>query len=472
MKERAGLVAGSLAGGGKGGRTSIRRGRSSPPFPAAELRLRLRDGVLRNVAGFCRLTLRRAALPAGTGLLLVMHLGAQELTRSGEIQQQRALKADNLAPDEPNKVENAMRAFKEGKYLERYGAGWHGFRLKLGNMVTGSGFAVGPEYRRDDLLDGALRFRASAQLSTRLYQKYQTSLTLPKIAGGRLNAEFRSANRNYRSLQYYGTGASRPKDLRTNYRLEDTAFEGMLSARTVSRLIIGGFAGYLFTNVGPGADSRFASAETVFPNDPGMRQQTNFLRDGVFAQWDYRDNPLGPKHGGNYVMQYTWYRDNRFDAYGFRRLDIDLQQYIGFLNRSRVIALRAKTTLTDTDGTQQVPFYLQPMLGGSDDLRGFRNFRFSDRNSLVFNAEYRWEIFSGLDGAIFGDAGKVFARRGELNFRDLESSVGFGLRFNARNSTFLRFDVGFSHEGFQVWVKFNDAFQSRRFGVGNGQPVY
>ena len=77
-----------------------------------------------------------------------------------------------------------------------------------------------------------------------------------------------------------------------------------------------------------------------------------------------------------------------------------------------------------------------------------------------------------MDGAVFGDAGKVFARRGQLNFRDLEASAGFGLRFNARNATFLRMDVGFSHEGFQVWLKFNDAFQSRRFGAGSGQPVY
>ena len=413
----------------------------------------------------------KSILP-GLCALWAAQLVAQEFTRTAEIEQQRAQKAQNLEPDEPNRIEKVMRAIKDGKYLERYAAGWHGFRPKVGNMVTGSGFAAGPEYRRDDWWDGALTFRASGQISTRGYRKFQSAVAMPKLAGGRLNAEIRTQYRNYGSLQYYGTGAARPKDLRTDYRLEDTAFEGMLTARAASHLILGGFAGYLLTNVGTGTDSRFASAETVFRNDPGMARQPNYIRDGVFAQWDYRDNPAGPKNGGNYVMEYSWYRDNRFGAYGFRRLDIDLQQYIGLLNRSRVIALRAKTTLTDTDGNQQIPFYLQPVVGGSDDLRGYRNFRYSDRNSLVFNGEYRWQIFTGLDGALFGDAGKVFARRGELNFRDLKSDVGFGLRFNARNATFLRMDVGFSHEGFQVWVKFNDAFQARRFGVGNGQPVY
>jgi outer membrane translocation and assembly module TamA len=91
---------------------------------------------------------------------------------------------------------------------------------------------------------------------------------------------------------------------------------------------------------------------------------------------------------------------------------------------------------------------------------------------MVMNAEYRWEIFSGLDGAIFTDAGKVFPRRGMLNFRDLEYSAGFGLRFNARNATFIRLDAAAGPEGFQLWIKFNDVFLSRRFGTSTGSPVY
>ena len=70
------------------------------------------------------------------------------------------------------------------------------------------------------------------------------------------------------------------------------------------------------------------------------------------------------------------------------------------------------------------------------------------------------------------DAGKVFPRRGMLNFRELETSAGIGLRFNARNATFMRFDAAFGPEGFQLWIKFNDIFSSRRFGTSTGQPVY
>ncbi len=45
--------------------------------------------------------------------------------------------------------------------MERFTAGVAGFRLKLGGLVSGSGFALGPEYLRRDLADGGVIIRAS-----------------------------------------------------------------------------------------------------------------------------------------------------------------------------------------------------------------------------------------------------------------------------------------------------------------------
>jgi len=206
--------------------------------------------------------------------------------------------------------------------------------------------------------------------------------------------------------------------------------------------------------VGPGTDSRYASAEQVYTpaQAPGIDVQQNFSRIGTFAQYDWRDNPAGARRGGNYFAQFSDYRK-------FSRLDLEAQQFVPVLNERRVFVLRAKTTLTFHDSREPVPFYMQPSLGGSDDLRGFRPYRFRDDNLFLMNGEYRWEIFSGLDMALFADAGKVFAHRSDWDLHNLESDAGFGFRFNARNRTFLRLDVGFSHEGFQVWVKFGNIFK-------------
>ena len=35
------------------------------------------------------------------------------------------------------------------------------------------------------------------------------------------------------------------------------------------------------------------------------------------------------------------------------------------------------------------------------------------------------------------------------------------MRFNLRNSVFMRVDGGISLEGFQVWIKFNNVSQER-----------
>ena len=156
-------------------------------------------------------------------------------------------------------------------------------------------------------------------------------------------------------------------------------------------------------------------------------------------------------------------------------LDIDLQQYVGFFNRSRVIALRAHTRLTDTRDGQTVPFYLQPVIGGSDDLRGFRPIPLSPaRTASTLGAGIPLGPSSpACDGALFVDGAAKSSQNGRdnSNFKDLEGSAGFGLRFNARNRTFMRLDVGFSHEGFQIWFKFNDVFQQRPLGTADSQPV-
>jgi outer membrane protein assembly factor BamA len=101
---------------------------------------------------------------------------------------------------------------------------------------------------------------------------------------------------------------------------------------------------------------------------------------------------------------------------------------------------------------------MQPTLGGAEDLRGYNEFRFRDKNMVVVNAEYRWEAFSGLDLAAFADAGQVASRPSDLHFGDFKTSYGVGFRFNTEKSVFLRVDLGFSREGQHLFVKFGHVF--------------
>jgi len=417
--------------------------------------------------------LNRIRIVALAFLLAAIPAGAQT-TRTAEIETARQEKAQVLTKEGVSRTESLMLQFKQRKIMERFSAGYNGLRIQLGSMATSSGFAFGPQFIREDLADGQIRVDAGAAVSTGLWQKYYGSFAAPHLAGDHLLLRVDAMKRDYRSLEFYGMGLDSNRGNRTDYRLKDTSLDGTAALRLARFIRAGGSVGGLWTKTGPGKNVALASTETVFDDSsaPGLDGQATFLRSSVFGQIDYRDDPLGPKSGGNYVTEYTWFDDRSPGQFGFRRWDIDVQQYIPFFNKTRRIALRARMTMTDAKSGQRVPFYLQPYIGGSDDLRGFRPYRFTGPNAVVYNAEYRWEIFSGLDGALFFDAGKVMPHRGHLAMSNLEVSPGFGLRFNARNRTFIRLDVGFSHEGVGVWIKFNDPFLPLLFGAGTRQPSY
>ena len=398
---------------------------------------------------------------------------AQE-TRTAEIERQRDDKAAHPTTEQPGKAEKAVIFAEDKDLLDRMTYGYHGLNLLFGGLVQGSGFALGPEYRWRNEFRGGSTVRVGAQFSTKLYQKYYTAWTLPEIANDHLSFGFYAVHRNYAQVDYFGAGPRSSKHARTDYRLEDTAIDASLGVKPVKHLKLGGSAGYIWVNVGPGTSDSYPSTETVFSPSiaPGIDQQTNFVRYGPYAQVDYLDKPLVPTGGGLYTFQYTWYRDQDLHLHDFQRMDAEFQQYFGFFNKTHVLALRAKTTLTDAERGQTVPFYMQPIVGGSEDLRGFLPFRFYDNNSLVLNAEYRWHVINLLDMAVFADGGKVFPRRGELNFSHLEGDGGIGFRFNIKGQQFLRLDIAGSHEGFQVWVKFNDIFVRHAVGTASAQPLH
>lgn len=381
-------------------------------------------------------------------------------TRAEEIEAERQQKAAQVEPDKPTGIEHFLDVIKEKKIVERVTQGVAGFRIRLGGLITGSGFAAGPEFYRRGLLHEQLQFRTSARASLNKFYLMDAELNAPKLADGHIFTELYAVHRNYPHIDYYGPGPNSAKTGRTSFLLEDTSVQTTAGVRPVEHLRIGGLARFVAVNVAPGHDDRFASTDKVYTEatTPGIQIQSNFFQGGGFIQYDWRDNPGGPRRGGNYLVQYSVYNDVEARRFSFNRVDLEAQQYISFFNQRRVIALRGRLQATDPHAGDQAPFYLQPTLGGSDDLRGFRPFRFYDNNAFVMNGEYRWEIFSGLDMALFVDAGNVYHNWRDIDPLDVKTDYGFGFRFNVRNDVFLRIDTGFSREGFQIWVKFGNVF--------------
>lgn len=386
-------------------------------------------------------------------------LFAQPQSRTEMIEAERDRKAATLQPDTVKSGEGFFQKLKDRNFLGRTFGSVEGFRVRFGGLMTGSGFALGPEYERSNLARTVV-FHAGARGSLRQFYLLNAGVRFPRLWDNRAFVDLSATRRHAPQVDYYGSGPESRRIDRSTFSFEDLSADLTLGLRTHRNWKAGFLGGLQQINVGTGRDIRYISSDLKFTpaQAPGINRQAHYLFGGGFIQYDYRDNPEGPRNGGNYIAQYRYSNDYRYSAYTFHRYDMDAQQYLPFFNERRVIALRARMVLTQEADGHQVPFFLQPTFGGSEMGRGFRRFRYYDNNLIAFTAEYRWEVFSGLDMAIFTDAGKVFPRTNRIDLRDLESAVGFGFRINARNNVVMRIDTGFSHEGFQVWFKFNNVF--------------
>jgi outer membrane protein assembly factor BamA len=384
-------------------------------------------------------------------------------TRAGQLAGERQKKATEAAPPERSAVERGLFWYDNQHVLDKITAGWNGFRMASGNFPAGAGTNFGAGFSHvfgSDLHpSNRIAIDAVAATSMRGYDRVSGAFTLQRIAGSRLDAKVQAQYYEYPQEDFFGFGADATEDNRTNYLQKGYESSAQLSWNFKALSLSGG-AAYLRPEIGSGTDPRYPSTEELFDIStlPGYGQQTDFVRGDAGITFDWRDNPLSPHSGGRYAVQYSNYDDRDQDALGFQRVAIELQQYVPLPNRYRMLALRAATVVTDPHAGQDVPFYYQPTLGGGQRLRGFREFRFRDRNSLLFTAEYRWEASWMLDPAVFADAGKVAYDRKDLNLKDLDVTYGVGFRLHSNTKFVSRLDLAFSREGFIPLLRFEHVF--------------
>jgi hypothetical protein len=368
--------------------------------------------------------------------------------RAGQIQTQRSSKSSALDSGEATKVEKTVTRISH--VLQRMR-----IRIGMGGLGAGAGLTIGSdlEWRSDN--DRVLA-RVWGAGSVHRFYSVGTSIETKSILGRDISVAFEGSHADAPQLEYYGPGPDSSIHNRTNFRREETFFNVRMGFHTRGRFQQTCGIGQRFLNVGPGTNDSLATTDSVFgpAEAPGIQVQSNFLVAGCSARVDTRDLPEDP-HKGTYAegRYYRYYAEGH-PEFSFHRVSAVAQQSFAFFNQKRVIEVRAKTELSLHSENRVVPFYLQPTLGSDADLRGFRRYRFYDENSIALTGEYRWEINTGFDMALFVDGGKVFHRPGQISLSNLEASSGFGIRFKNRNSVVARLDTGFSREGFQVWFKF------------------
>jgi len=386
---------------------------------------------------------------------LAADAGAQQ-SRAELLQQAREAKQKTLKPYQANTAEQVLGM------IERQGVPLitrDGLYVKFGSLTTGSGFAAGTGYRTRRLFDrdGLLDVWGGFSLSR--YWAVEARVRTPTVSNGRLSFEGYGRRHEYPREDFFGIGPASGTRRHAEFNLQMTAAGTLARFQPTRGVVIGGGAEYLSPNLAPSRTSPLPPIATVF-NDvpvPGLFGQPDYWKTSGFVDLDWR-RPLNARNGGWYRAEVSRYSGDSA-LHSFSRLDIDLRQWVSFFSERRVLFARAKVSTSDADTGHTVPFYLMPTLGGNDSLRGFRDYRFRGPHALLLQGEYRFEVWSGLDAAFFYDAGKVALTRRTVNFRDLETDYGIGLRFNTDRGLILRVDGAFgSRDGKHLWMVLGGTF--------------
>jgi outer membrane protein assembly factor BamA len=322
------------------------------------------------------------------------------------------------------------------------------FRPLLGGLGDGSGLAGGLEFRQT--IPGRMRVAIGGEVSTHLYQQYTFRLS-KDFSGFRTGPVLRVGV--FPEEDFFGEGSSSQQSDRTTYAVtegwtgwETTAGAGHVHLRHDLR--------WEHDDLAPGKDSRFPTTQSVFSPSQvsGGYAGTSWLANEFGVTMDFRDNRDDPKSGDSIDVSVI-----RADGLGSTTSDLTTIRAVNTAyfplssRRFHVIAIRAEAVRNL--GSDPVPFYLQPTLGGSHTLRGFREYRFRDRDALALTAEYRYRIWRYMDATLFGDFGQVYENLWkEIDDRRLEAAGGFGLRLNTPSGLRLRMNIGHSNEGTRLFL--------------------
>jgi hypothetical protein len=367
---------------------------------------------------------------------------AQE-TRAAAIAAEQATKAGRLEKYVPGKAERIAAGIKHSLFETP-----NGFYPWFDSVYSGGGFTLGGGYRR--FYGDRTFWDARGLFSAKAYKLAELGTRSVGLGQGRVDLRAIGGWRDATEVSYYGVGGGTVPDAKSNFRMQQAYAGAAFAGRGPGALVFDFDIVYEDFTLESGAGNT-PSIEDLYTAEtaPGLGDSPSFAHMTWTAGADWRPATGYARRGGLYTLSYDSYVDLD-QTYTFDLLKAEVVQHLPILRENWVVSLHgvARTTLDDE---YTVPYFLLPALGSGSTLRAYPSWRFRDRHSLLLSGEWRWipsRMF--LDLAIFYDAGKVTARREDLNFDGLTQDAGVGIRFHGPLTTPLRIDVARGSEGFNI----------------------
>jgi hypothetical protein len=391
-------------------------------------------------------------LAAGLVWMFVLPVGsaAAQDSRAARIAAAQDEKAARLRPAGPSKAEAVFL-----RLLESYANPTGPFPY-FDSVYSGGGFTLGAGYRR--FFGDNTAWDVKGLYSFSNYKKIELGITSRDHLAGRLHASVYGGWRDATQVAYYGLGIDTVPADRANFRLKLGYLSGLVDFHPVPWAVLaGGLAleDYTLTS-GQGSVRSIEDAYTP-ATAPGLDADPTYVHTQGTAGIDWRTAPGYTRRGGYYGVTLHDYADLD-ETYSFNQLDAHLVQHLPILRENWVVSLRGRlqTLIGDDD---QAPVFLLPSLGSGSTLRAYSSWRFRDRHSMLFSAEWRWiPNRLGLDMALFYDAGQVAPTRNGLSIDRLKTNWGVGARFHTPRVTPLRIEVAHGDEGWHLVFAGDAAF--------------
>jgi len=212
--------------------------------------------------------------------------------------------------------------------------------------------------------------------------------------------------------------------------------------------------------------SRYADSERVPPGVASDLGRKNTSAVGVGVERDSRDNVFFPQAGSDSMADVEAAGSVFGGDVNFWRLTMGSCWYFKYLWET-VLAVRARGGYVDRYGaTRNVPVYERFYLGGATTVRGYDEWEVGPRDSygnpeggktmFYTNFEYRIPISKEFFQILaFWDSGYAWRELSEINFQDLESGVGGGIRVNIPMMGLLGIDYGYGLQAHSGQIHFN-----------------
>jgi hypothetical protein len=176
---------------------------------------------------------------------------------------------------------------------------------------------------------------------------------------------------------------------------------------------------------------------------------------GVFAQRDSRNHVYAPTRGSLIEASAYVYDQALGSDYGFSTFHLNARSYVEVAPQ-HVLALQMRGDFR----AGEPPFDRLPVAGDAALLRGIQGGRFRDQHFLGAQVEYRSPMVWRVGAAAFAATGRVASSLAELAQPAWKLASGGGLRVALKRADRVnaRVDVGFSKEGYEIYVQLREAF--------------